>query len=281
MPAPRSVYLPLAGHEIHLTEWGDPDSPALIMWHGLARTGRDFDEIAAALSANHFVLCPDTTGRGLSSWAKDPLADYSYTAFGDVALAMLDHYGIRNTRWLGTSMGGLLGITLAGGRMKGRLSHLVINDAGPEIPGEAITRIADYVGSPPVFDTMAGFEAWLRRAYAPFGRNTGTFWRRMAETSARRTDAGRITVHYDPRIALPLTHHRTDLDVWDAYDAVVARTLLIRGEASDVLSPAVAEAMTRRGPRPELVTVAGRGHAPTLTTEHEIGLLRKFFARSG
>lgn len=274
----RSVYLPLAGHEIHVSEWGDTERPALVMWHGLARTGRDFDEAASALSHSYFVLCPDTTGRGLSSWAKDPLSDYSYAAFGDVALALLDHYRIRDTRWLGTSMGGLLGVTLAGTRMRGRISHLVINDAGPDIPAAAIARIADYVGNPPVFDTMAEFEAWLRRAYAPFGDNTDAFWRRMGQTSARRTDAGRITTHYDPRIAIQLTHHRRDLDVWDAYDAVTARTLLIRGEVSDVLSPAVAAEMARRGPRPRLVTVPGRGHAPTLTREREIGLLAKFFA---
>jgi pimeloyl-ACP methyl ester carboxylesterase len=279
MSMPRSLFLPLAGHEIHVTEWGDPGSPALVMWHGLARTGRDFDEAASALSDSYFVLCPDTTGRGLSSWAGAPLADYSYAAFGDVAEALLDHHGIGRTRWLGTSMGALLGVTLAGGRMRGRISHLAINDAGPDIPAAAIARIADYVGNPPVFDTIAEFEGWLRRAYAPFGDNTEAFWRRMAETSARRTDAGRITTHYDPKIALQLTHNRADLDVWDAYDAVTALTLLIRGEISDVLSPAVAEEMTRRGPRPGLVMVAGCGHAPTLTGDREIGLLREFFSR--
>lgn len=278
MTASRSTYIPAGGFEIHVTEWGDPERPALVMWHGLARTGRDFDEAAAALSDSYFVICPDTLGRGLSSWARDPATDYSYKSFGDTALAMLDHYGIGKTRWLGTSMGGLIGVTLAAGRMKGRITHLVVNDVGPDIPEEGTGRIAAYVGNPPVCATVAELEAWLRKNYLPFGTNSDSFWRRMADTSARRTDSGKVTVHYDPAIVSQFTHHKADLDVWDAYDAVEAKALLLRGENSDVLSPKVAEQMTRRGPRPRLETFRGCGHAPTLTTTREITLLRDFLA---
>ncbi len=273
---PRSAYVEAAGFELHVTEWGDPALPALVMWHGLARTGRDFDELASALSDSFFVLCPDTLGRGLSSWARDFRRDYSYAAFGDSALGLLDRYGIDRLRWIGTSMGGLIGVTLAAGRLKGRITHLVINDIGPDIPAAGAERIAAYVGSPPVYDTVAELEAWLRRNYAPFGDNTDAFWRRMADTSARRTDDGKVTVHYDPHIVSQFTHHKADLDVWDAYDAIEAKTLLLRGEASDVLSREVAERMTLRGPRPRLVEFAGVGHAPTLAGEAEIGLLRTF-----
>ncbi|TWG91392.1 pimeloyl-ACP methyl ester carboxylesterase [Mesorhizobium sp. J18] len=278
MTTPRSAYIAAAGFEIHVTEWGDPKNPALVMWHGLARTGRDFDEAASALSDTYFVICPDTLGRGLSSWASDPEADYSYQAFGDTALAVFDHYGIDKMRWVGTSMGGLIGVTLAADRLKGRMTHLVINDIGPEIPAEGSGRIASYVGNPPVYDTVSELEAWLRRNYAPFGKNSDEFWRRMADTSYRRTDEGRITVHYDPRIVTQLTYHKADLDVWDAYDAVEARTLLLRGEDSDVLPVNVAKEMTRRGPRPRLEIMHDCGHAPTLTTWHEIALLREFLA---
>ena len=151
----RSAYVPAAGFELHVTEWGDPRNPPLVMWHGLARTGRDFDEAADALSDTYFVLCPDTLGRGLSSWARDASADYSYDVFGDTAIAMLDHYGASDLRWLGTSMGGLIGVTLAGGRLKGRITHLVINDIGPEVAREGVDRIASYVGNPPVFDRVS------------------------------------------------------------------------------------------------------------------------------
>lgn len=278
MTGPRSTYLAAAGFEIHVTEWGDPGRPALVMWHGLARTGRDFDEAAEALSDSYFVICPDTPGRGLSSWARDFTVDYSYRRFGEVALALLDHFGIGRLRWVGTSMGGLIGVTMAAGPLKDRISHLVINDIGPDIPAAGAERIASYVGTPPVYDTISELEAWLRENYAPFGANTDAFWRRMADSSARRTDDGRITVHYDPAIVSQFTHHKADLDVWDAYDAVSAQTLLIRGESSDVLAGEVAIAMTRRGPRPRLVTIAGCGHAPTLADETQIGLLRDFLA---
>ncbi|MEQ8452302.1 MAG: alpha/beta hydrolase [Nitratireductor sp.] len=278
MTSPRSTYIAAGGHELHVSEWGDPGRPALVMWHGLARTGRDFDEAAEALSDSYFVLCPDTLGRGLSSWSRPGGADYSYKSFGETALAMLDHYQIDRLRWVGTSMGGLIGVTLAAGALKERMSHLVINDIGPDIPQAGSGRIVSYVGNPPVYDTVGELEAWLRTNYAPFGRNTDAFWRRMADTSMRRTDNGKVTVHYDPAIVTQFTLHKGDLDVWDKYDAVSAKTLLLRGEASDVLSPEVAEAMTRRGPAPKLVTFADCGHAPTLTSEGEIALLRDFLA---
>ncbi len=278
MTLPRSTYVPAAGFEIHVTEWGEPGRPALVMWHGLARTGRDFDEAAAALADSYFVICPDTPGRGLSSWAKDPAKDYTYARFGDAAIGLLDHYGIDRMRWVGTSMGGLIGVTLAGGRLKDRISHLVINDIGPDIPTKGLDRIARYVGTPPVYDTIAELEAWLRKNYAPFGPNSDAFWRRMADTSARRTDDGRVTVHYDPQLVQLLTHHEADRNLWPAYDAITAKTLLIRGEHSDVLSAAVATEMTERGPKPELIEYQGIGHAPTLTTDAEIKVLREFLA---
>jgi pimeloyl-ACP methyl ester carboxylesterase len=275
---PRSSYVAAGGHEVHVTEWGDPTAAPLVMWHGLARTGRDFDEAASALSDTYFVICPDTIGRGLSSWAKDASVDYSYASFGAIAEALLAHYGIGHTRWVGTSMGGLIGVTLAADRLKGRITHLVVNDIGPDIPAAGAERIASYVGTPPVYDTIAELEAWLRRNYAPFGKNSEAFWRRMADTSARRTDSGKVTVHYDPEIVTQFTNHKADLDVWDRWDAVDASTLLLRGEASDVLSAEVADAMTSRGPKARLVTLPGFGHAPTLCSEAEIALLRDFLA---
>lgn len=276
MTQPRSTYVKAAGFELHVTEWGDPARPPLVMWHGLARTGRDFDEAALALSDTYFVICPDTIGRGQSSWAKDPTVDYSYKVYGDTVLDLFAHYGIGQVRWVGTSMGGLIGTTLAAGRLKDRITHLVINDIGPDIPAAGVNRISTYVGNPPVYDTIEEIEAWLRKNYAPFGANTPAFWRRMADTSWRRTDDGRVSVHYDPAIVGQFTHHKADLDVWDAYDALTAKTLLLRGETSDVLAPAVAQEMTQRGPKPRLIQYSGTGHAPTLASEQEISDLRKF-----
>ena len=276
MTAPRSAYVTCGTRELHVTEWGDPANPALVMWHGLARTGRDFDEVAAALADTYFVICPDTLGRGLSAWAADIATDYCYAAYGDHALAILDRYGIDKLRWLGTSMGGLLGVTLAAGRLEDRITHLVVNDIGPWIPESAIDRIAAYVGNPPLFDTVAELEGWLRTNYAPFGDNTEAFWRRMADTSTRRTDAGKVAVHYDPRIVSQFTMHKADLDCWHHWDALEVAVMLFRGKKSDVLPEPVAREMLARRPKVGFVEFDGVGHAPTLATVAEQRILRDF-----
>jgi len=278
MSSPRSSYVQAVGDEIHVTEWGDPANPPLVMWHGLARTGRDFDEAALALSDSWFVICPDTLGRGHSSWARDPASDYCYTRFGDHALALLDHYRVGKLAWVGTSMGGAIGIILAGTRLKGRITRLVVNDIGPDIPDAAVQRIITYVGNPPVFATMAELEGWVRRVYAPFGDNTQAFWRRIADTSARRMDDGRVTVHYDPRLVALFEHHPEDLRLWSQWDAIDAATLVLRGGKSDVLPASVMDEMARRGPKPACEVFPEVGHAPTLTTPREIALLREFLA---
>ncbi|MFZ2098958.1 MAG: alpha/beta hydrolase [Oricola sp.] len=278
----RSVYVPCGDHEMHVSAWGDQARPALVMWHGLARTGRDFDEAAAALSADYFVICPDTLGRGLSSWAKDIAVDYSYAAYGKQAVAILDHFGIGKLRWVGTSMGGLIGVTLAAGLLQGRITHLVVNDIGPWIPEEAVGRIHAYVGTPPSFDRVSELEHWLRTNYAPFGDNTDAFWRRMADTSMRRSDDGRVTVHYDPNIVTQFTIHKSDLDCWPQWDALAEqaniKVLLLRGETSDVLPNSVAESMLGRLPAAGFHQFSGCGHAPTLADNESVQRLLEFLA---
>jgi pimeloyl-ACP methyl ester carboxylesterase len=276
-----STYVPCNRAELHVTHWGDRANPAVILWHGLARTGRDFDELAIALSKRYFVICPDTLGRGLSSWARDPAKDYSYAAYGSHALAILDHFQIGELRWVGTSMGGLIGVTLAAGVLKDRITHLVVNDIGPSLPDDAARRIAGYVGSPPVLPTMMELEVWLRKNYAPFGENSKAFWRRMTDTSARRTDAGSVTVHYDPQIVTQFTLHRADLDCWHHWDNVSANTLLLRGKHSDVLPLAVAQEMLRRGPKPQFIEFDRCGHAPTLASAVQQQAVTRFLDLPG
>ncbi|WP_419907656.1 alpha/beta fold hydrolase [Hoeflea sp.] len=278
MTVRRSVYIEAGGYELHVSEWGDRSRPFVMMWHGLARNGRDFDEIASELSRDYFVVCPDTIGRGLSSWSHNGGADYSLGVYGENAVAILDHYGAEELRWVGTSMGALIGMRLAADGLKGRMTHLVINDIGPDIPLEARQRIAEYVGNPPVFKTVAQMEDWLRTSYAPFGDNPDSFWRRLIDASVRRNDEGRMTVHYDPLIASQFTTHKSDLDVWPQYDAIAAKTLLIRGAHSDVLPQAVADDMRARGPRPDYFEVPGVGHAPTFVDPDQQRLLKSFLA---
>jgi len=273
---PPSRYLDLAGYEIHLAEWGEPGRPPLVMWHGLARTGRDFDPCAAHLADRYRIVCPDTIGRGLSSWA--PAAEYRFEVYARQAEALLAHYGFAEIRWLGTSMGGALGIHLAGGALRGRITHLAINDIGTELAAPAVERIVTYVGNPPAFTGVRELESYLRKIYAPYGYLSDEEWLRMAETSARRLPDGRITLHYDPAIVQQFVHSPADYRLGDAYDRVAAKTLLLRGADSDLLAPDVAASMTRRGPRCRLEVIPDCGHAPALNAPAQLALLDEFFA---
>lgn len=275
---PRSRYLPILGHEIHVTEWGEPGAPPVVLWHGLARVGRDFDTLARTLAPLYHVICPDTIGRGLSSWSSNPGQDYQIPSYCAHALGLMDAYGFERVRWVGSSMGGLIGMGLAGTEATaGRIDRLVLNDVGCRLNPVAVERIKAYVTLMPEFDSMARFEAFLRLAYASFGTLTDTEWRRMAETSVRRKDNGTLVAHYDPAVMAAFADAPAAVvEVWPLYDAITCPTLLLRGESSDLLEPDVAEAMTQRGPRCQLVTIPGCGHAPMLNTIDQMAVIQAF-----
>lgn len=275
----KSEYIPFLDGHTHVSTWGEPSAPALIMWHGLARTGRDFDAAAERLSQTYFVICPDTIGRGLSSWASAPETEYSLTNYAAQAQSVVTHFGINKLRWFGTSMGGFIGMMLAGGPLKAQITHLVLNDIGPEVPFEAAMRIVQYVGTPPLFAGIPDFEDWLRETYAPFGQNDDAFWRCMAETSSRRLPDGQITTHYDPKIVMQFNHAATETPLWGAYDNITARSLLTRGAESDVLPVWLTHDMRKRGPKPQFHTFENCGHAPTFTTPDAITLLESFLSK--
>ncbi|WP_025136335.1 alpha/beta fold hydrolase [Achromobacter sp. DH1f] len=278
--APASRYLRCEGRELHYTEWGAPDAPALIMWHGLARTGRDFDELAQALAGDYRIICPDTIGRGLSQWSPDPVAEYQLEFYARLARTLLDSLSLTRVRWVGTSMGGATGMLAAATTLKGRISHLVVNDIGPTLPQPAIARILAYAGNPPAFDTVTELETWLRAAYKPYGWQSDEQWRRMAETSVRRLPDGRVTAHYDPAIVGQFSHHPADYERWTEYDSLDMPLLLLRGADSDLLLPEVAHAMTQRGPRAERIDFPDCGHAPALNVTPQIDAIRRFLAMS-
>ncbi|OWU84334.1 hydrolase [Oceanicola sp. 22II-s10i] len=274
MTGPRFTLVPVMDHEIHVTEWGDRSAPPLVMWHGLARTGRDFDELAAALSDEYFVICPDTIGRGLSSWSQDPEAEYSVEYYAGIAADLLDHYGFDRAAWLGTSLGGLIGMRLASGPHADRLTCLLINDIGPEVPAPAIERIVTYVGDAPVFSLVSEAETWLRAVYKPFGTASDAFWRRMARTSVRRMSDGRLTLHYDPRITIQFTASREELTSWDRFARITLPCHVFRGRDSDILPAEIMQLMQQRGPRPG-VTEFDCGHAPNLSNPEDIAIVRQ------
>ena len=275
-PAFASHYLRCSNHEIHYLDWGDSKNTPIIMWHGLARTCRDFDVLAARLSRRFRVICPDTLGRGLSQWSSVPARDYCMDAYVALAGELVEALGLRRLHWIGTSMGGAIGLRAAAGPLRERIATLVLNDIGPTLPSVAVERIRDYVGRPPSFDTVLELEAWMRQAYLPFGWQSDAQWRSMAEHSLRRLPDGRLGLHYDPAIAAQLSTRPEDFELWAAYDSLRQPVLLLRGADSDLLSPEIADAMTRRGPRARRVDFAGCGHAPALNVDDQIHEIEGF-----
>ena len=279
---PSSRYLRCAGREIHYMDWGPADAPAVIAWHGLARTGRDMDELAAFLSAapaGYRVLCPDTIGRGLSEWSPEPQREYCLSFYARLATAFADALGLQRFRWIGTSMGGAIGMVAAAASLRGRISHLVLNDMGPKITDSAIARIRSYAGNPAAFATVSELEQYFRTIYRPYGFLTDAQWRRLTETSTRRLPDGRVTPHYDPAMVQQFEHHPNDHERWDDYDSLDIPVLCLRGADSDLLGADTAAAMALRGPRAQVVTLAGCGHAPALNVPEQLALVRDFLAR--
>jgi pimeloyl-ACP methyl ester carboxylesterase len=274
---PTSHYLRCAGREIHYTEWGAQHRDTIVAWHGLARTGRDMDDIAAHLSASWRVICPDTIGRGLSQWSPDPAHEYCLAFYARIATELLDQLRIGRCGWLGTSMGGAIGTLAAATTLRGRIRRLVLNDNGPQLAPQAIERIRSYAGSPAAFATVSELEAYFRQVYAPYGAMTDAQWRRLTETSVRRLPDGRVTPHYDPAMVMQFTHHDDDYALWDAWDTLDVPVLCLRGEHSDLLLRETTEAMRNRGPRAVVVEIPGCGHAPALNTPAQLELIERFF----
>ena len=275
---PRSRYLVCEGREIHFTEWGAEDAEAVIAWHGLARTGRDMDAVAEHLAQRWRVICPDTVGRGLSQWSPAPAQEYCLAFYEKLALALVNQLCISRMHWLGTSMGAAIGLRAAAGPLRGRITRLVINDMGPQLPQAFVDRMLAYAGNPQAFATVGELEQYFRTIYQPFGWLGDAQWRLLTETSVRRLPDGRVTPHYDPAMVQQFTHHADDYLQWDAWDTLELPVLCLRGEHSDLLLPDTAEAMRVRGPRAVVVTVPGCGHAPALNTPEQFGLVERFFA---
>lgn len=276
-----SNYIVCDGREIHYTEWGAGNADTVIAWHGLARTGRDMDDVAAHLATRFRVICPDTIGRGLSQWSDAPERDYCLASYGRIAVELMAQLGIERTHWLGTSMGGALGIHLAAGPLRGRIERLVLNDIGPQLGAEAVARIRAYAGNPPVFDRVSELEQYFRTVYRPYGWLSDAQWRRLTETSTRRMPDGKVTPHYDPKMVLQFECHPHDYDQWDAYDSLDIPVLCLRGESSDLLLAETAEEMRRRGPRAVVVTIRDCGHAPALNVPEQFALVERFLNGNG
>ena len=286
-----SRYATLAGKEVHYMYWlpkglADGDNKKVVVcWHGLNRNGRDFDWIAVRLAAklNLPVICPDTIGRGFSQWAENPEFEYRLGFYHQIVTELLDALNIQKVFWIGTSMGGLIGMNAAA-RLEGRVERLLINDIGPEVPVEAIDRIKKYAAVPPTFGTIAEMEAFLRAAYAPIGPASDAFWRHVTEFSSRRLSDGKLTTHYDARIIQVLDADNAEAvargeslwPTWEVYDQIKCPTLVFHGVNSDLCLPVIVEKMESRGPKPKVVHFEGIGHTPMFNNEEQFNLVVDF-----
>jgi len=270
-------------HSMAYTEWGAADNPnVLICVHGLTRLGRDFDRLARSLAAQYRIVCPDAVGRGRSDYLRNAM-HYGVPQYVADMVVLIARLGVEQVDWVGTSMGGLIGIALAG-QPGSPIRRLVLNDVGPRIEPAAVTRIASYLGAPLAFTSIDQAVDYISRVAAPFGLTRREDWREMVEPGLKR-DGAHWVLHYDPQIAVPFkasTAERAAADeaaLWALYDNIRIPTLLVRGAQSDLLSRSTAQEMTVRGPKAELLEIAGVGHAPTLMLEAEIEPVREFLLR--
>ena len=275
------VYLglsPAGFHRIAYTAFqpgpgsGGRSGPPVICAHGLTRNGRDFDLLAERLARSRQVACPDVVGRGRSDWLADP-GLYGYPQYLSDMTALIARLDTPAVDWVGTSMGGLIGMMLAA-QTASPIRRLVLNDVGPFVPAAALRRIADYLGADPTFLAEDALEIYLRHIHAPFGPLTDAQWRHLAQHSARRRDDGMIALAYDPGIAAVFTMGEiADVDLWPLWEAVGCPVLVLRGERSDLLTADVAAAMVERGQDVTLVEIAGCGHAPALMDDAQIDIV--------
>ena len=281
-PRLRSVQClsPSGLHSMAYTEWGAAENPHVVICvHGLTRLGRDFDRLARALMTDYRVACPDVAGRGRSATLRNPM-HYGVPQYAADMVTLIARLDAEEVAWVGTSMGGLIGIALAG-QIDSPIRRLVINDVGPRLDAAAIARIGDYVGTPISFASVDQAVDYISLIAAPFGLTRRADWRELVEPGLKR-DGDRWVLHYDPRIALPFkatTPEATAADevtLWSLYDNIRCPTLVIRGENSDLLSRATLEEMARRGPKAQTVEIEGTGHAPSLMRAGEIAIVRDF-----
>jgi pimeloyl-ACP methyl ester carboxylesterase len=269
-------------HRMAYWEWpclGGASDRVLVCVHGVSRQGRDFDSLARALQDEYRVVCPDVVGRGESDRLADP-SGYQIPGYVADMVTLLGRLDARTVHWVGTSMGGLIGMALAA-LAETPIARLVLNDVGPAIDPAGVARIAGYIGLPLTWASEDDAADYLLTISQGFGPHSRAEWMALTRPMLRR-EGDRWRLHYDPAIGVPLkaltptAAAAGEAALWAAYDAIRCPTLVLRGADSDVLAPATAEAMAVRGPQARVHRFAGVGHAPTLVAADQIAVVREF-----
>jgi pimeloyl-ACP methyl ester carboxylesterase len=302
MPEPTLNYVscadPHGGHRMAYWAWGDPQAAHLMVCaHGLSRQGRDFDVLAQALLArsDHAlrVVCPDVVGRGRSDWLKDPMGYQVPSYAGDMLALFAQLQGqapVRTLDWLGTSMGGLIGMVICGSRdlpVPAPVRKLVLNDVGPVIQWQALQRIGTYLGNTGRFESLEQAADAMWAISTGFGPHTPEQWLALSSAMVKPLPEGGFTLHYDPAIVVPFREvteqsaAQGQAVLWELYDHIEAQTLITRGANSDLLARDTALAMTQRGPRASLVEFEGVGHAPMFVAGDQVDAVTSFILEPG
>ena len=267
-------------HRMAYWEWGDPaNKRVLVCAHGLSRQGRDFDVLAQALSGHYRVVCPDVVGRGQSDWLADPMG-YQIAAYVADMVTLLARLEADELHWVGTSMGGLIGVGLAS-LPQSPIKRLVLNDVGPTIQADAVARIGTYLGLPMRWGSLDEAADYMLSISKGFGTHSREQWLALTRPMLKQDGAG-WKPHYDPNIAVPFKAFTPEAAavgqaaLWRSYDAITCPTLLLRGADSDLLSRDTAQDMTRRGPRALLHEFANVGHAPMLVVPDQVQVVKEF-----
>lgn len=275
---------PAGLHRMAYKEWGAADNPkVLVCVHGVTRVSDDFDRLAQEMCEEYRVICPDVVGRGRSDHLRDP-QHYQVPQYVSDMVTLLARADARTVHWFGTSMGGLIGMALAS-LPETSIQKLVLNDIGPALNPAALARIGDYIGQDVRFATFEEAARYIRDISQPFGPHSEQEWQKLAADVLCKTEDGLWTRQYDLGLAQPIkaatpeSTQRAESMLWMAYDAIKCPTLLVRGADSDLLTHEVAQAMTERGPRAQLVEFAGVGHAPTFMHADQIEVARRFLTR--
>ena len=267
-------------HRLAYTDWGDIENPdILICSHGLTRNKHDFDILAKKLSLKRRVICFDLPGRGESSWLHNKLA-YDYNQYTIDALMIIARTGANKVSWLGTSMGGLLGMALAS-LENSPIEQLILNDVGPFVPKSALMRIADYVGNPPCFDTSEELDHYIRTIYAGFGELTNEQWQHITHYGQRVLENGQLSLNYDPGIAQAFkSKPLEDIDLWPVWKNIQQRTLIIHGADSDLLEPSTAKKMIKTHAKSTLLQIPNTGHSPALMNHADINAIERWLDKA-
>ncbi|WP_416048152.1 alpha/beta fold hydrolase [Cupriavidus basilensis] len=276
---------PAGLHRMAYHEWGDPTNSRVLMCvHGLTRTGRDFDTVAAALCGEYRVVCPDVVGRGRSDWLADPRR-YVLPQYVSDMVTLIARLNVEQVDWFGTSMGGLIGMGLAG-LPKSPVRKLLLNDVGPRIAASAVERIGAYLGLPVRFKTFEEGLAYLQTISASFGRHTPEQWRELNGAILKPVQGAEGLewgLHYDPAMALPFRETTPEqvsageVALWQMFEAIQAPTLVVRGAQSDLLTRETVAEMVARGRNVTSVEVLDVGHAPTFIDPAQVAIAKQFF----